>query len=108
MIQGDLLADPNQALDDTTIATAVGEVFGFHGTVRDHFDSERDQTALLVDDVGAQRVVKVSHAATRVSDVDLEGRAAVWVREVDQTLPMAVPVPTPTRNPHGRLQNQLS
>ncbi len=107
MTQGDLLADPTQALDDTTIAAAVGEVFGFHGTVRDHFDSERDQTVLLVDDAGAQRVVKVSHAATRASEVDLEGRAAAWVRQVDPTLPLAVPVPTLTGTLHGVVERRL-
>lgn len=107
MKSADLLADPTQALDDTTVAAVVGEVFGFHGTVRGHFDSERDQTSLLVDDAGAQRVVKISHAATAVSEVEFEGRAAVWVRQVDPTLPMAAPVPTLTGQLHGVVEGRL-
>lgn len=107
MNSGDLLADPAHALDDAAIAAIVAELFGFDGTVVGDFDSERDQTALLADTHGTQRVVKVSHAATPESDMDLEGRAAVWVRDVDPALPMAVPLPTHDGVLHGRSQGRL-
>lgn len=97
----DQLADPTTALDNATIAAAVDEVFGFRGTVRGHFDSERDQTVLLVDDAGAQRITKVSHPETVEAHVDLEGRAAVWVHDVDPTLPLAVPIRTRDGALHG-------
>lgn len=107
MNQGDLLADPDVALDEAQIASAVGQLFGFVGTVVGGFDSERDQTALLADADGAQRVVKISHAATPEADVDLEGSAAVWVRDVDPTLPMAVPLPTLDGALHGTSHGRL-
>ncbi|CAA0124815.1 4-aminobutyrate aminotransferase GabT [Mycolicibacterium vanbaalenii] len=91
---GDLVADPTHALDDVTIGAVVAELFGFHGAVAAHFNSERDQTALLVDEDGAQRVVKISHIATAAAEVDLEGRAAVWANRMDPGLPVAVPLPT--------------
>lgn len=103
----DLLADPALALDDEAIAVAVGDQFGFHGTVHAHFDSERDQTALLANDSGAQRIVKISHPAARIADVDLEGQAAMWVHRVDPGLPMAVPLPTVTGELYGLSQHRL-
>lgn len=103
----DLLADPAAALDQLQIASVVGELFGFHGTVVGDFDSERDQTALIVDGDGTQRVVKISHTETPEADVDLEGRAAVWVHDVDPTLPMAVPLPTLDGALHGRAHGRL-
>lgn len=103
----DLLADPAHALADETIAAAVGKLFGFQGTVRSHFNSERDQTALLEDDSGGQRVVKISHLATPVDEVDLEGRAAVWVHQVDPELPVAVPLPTTAGELHGWSEQRL-
>lgn len=104
---GDLLADPAAALDEPQIASAVRELFGFDGSVVADFDSERDQTALLADADRVQRVVKVSHAATPEADVDLEGRAAVWVRDVDPSLPMAVPLQTLDGTLHGRAHGRL-
>ena len=107
MNQGDLLADPAAALDDATLAAAVGEVFGFHGSVRAHFDSERDQTVLLVDGAGAQRIAQVSHPLPREEHVDREGRAAAWVHDVAPTLPMSVPLPTRDGALHGRAHGRL-
>jgi 4-aminobutyrate aminotransferase-like enzyme/Ser/Thr protein kinase RdoA (MazF antagonist) len=104
---GDLLADPAHALDDDAIAAIVAELFGFDGTVVGGFDSERDETALLADTHGGHRVVKVSHAATPESDVDLEDRAAVWVRDVDPALPTAVPLPALDGALHGRGHGRL-
>lgn len=98
----DLLADPVCALDDDSIAAVVAKEFGFHGVVRAHFDSERDQTAVLVDEHGDERVVKVSHPAATVEEVDLEGRAAVWAQQVDPVLPVAVPLPTRTGDRYAR------
>jgi 4-aminobutyrate aminotransferase-like enzyme/Ser/Thr protein kinase RdoA (MazF antagonist) len=103
----DLLADPAVALDEGQISSAVKELFGFDGSVVGDFDSERDQTALLAGPHGEQRVVKISHAATPEADVDLEGRAAVWVRDVDPTLPMAVPLPTLDGALHGMSHGRL-
>lgn len=105
--RGDLLADPAMAFDDDAIVAAVGEQFGFHGAVHAHFDSERDQTALLANDSGVQRIVKISHPATRAAEVDLEGQAAMWVHRVDPGLPMAVPLPTVTGELYGLSQGRL-
>jgi 4-aminobutyrate aminotransferase-like enzyme/Ser/Thr protein kinase RdoA (MazF antagonist) len=107
MSRGDLLADPAMAFDDEAIAAAVVEQFGFHGTVRAHFDSERDQTALLANGTGVQRIVKISHPAARAAEVDLEGQAATWVHRVDPGLPMAVPLPTVTGELYGLSQHRL-
>ncbi|MDN4516560.1 aminotransferase class III-fold pyridoxal phosphate-dependent enzyme [Mycolicibacterium austroafricanum] len=97
----DLLADPVPPLSEDTIVVATAALFGFRGTVRRHFDSERDQTALLSDDSGTERVVKISHPATDTDAVDLEGRAAVWAHQADPGLPVAVPLRTVTGQLHG-------
>jgi 4-aminobutyrate aminotransferase-like enzyme/Ser/Thr protein kinase RdoA (MazF antagonist) len=97
----DLVADPTQTLSDDVIVAVVGESFGFHGTVHAHFNSERDQTALLVDESGTQRVVKISHTATPADEIDLEGRAAVWAHQVDPGLPIAVPLSTTAGHLHA-------
>jgi 4-aminobutyrate aminotransferase-like enzyme/Ser/Thr protein kinase RdoA (MazF antagonist) len=96
----DLLAESADAFDDDAIAAVVAELFGFDGAVSAHFDSERDQTALL-HGRGDGRVVKISHPATPVDDVDLEGRAAVWAHQVDPGLPIAVPLRAVTGELHG-------
>ncbi|CAN5279990.1 aminotransferase class III-fold pyridoxal phosphate-dependent enzyme [soil metagenome] len=99
--------------DDTTVAAVVGEHFGFHATVRAHFNSECDQSSLLVDQFGAERIVKISNDATSVDEVDLEGSAALWAHNVDPGLPIAVPLPTRSGALHAqtlrlvRLYNRL-
>ena len=98
---GDLLADPALVMTDDELADAVGALFGFHGSVSAHFDSERDQTVLLTDEFGERRVVKVSHPAADEDVVDLEDRAAVWAHQVDPGLPVSTPLPTVTGALHG-------
>jgi 4-aminobutyrate aminotransferase-like enzyme len=89
-------------LDDSTITAVVGEHFGFHGTVRAHFNSECDQSALIVDEFGDERVVKISNDAGSVDEMDLEGRAALWAHQVDPGLPIAVPLLTVTGELHAQ------
>ncbi|MDZ7883354.1 MAG: aminotransferase class III-fold pyridoxal phosphate-dependent enzyme [Mycobacterium sp.] len=87
----DLIADPASALGDAEIEAVVAAQFGLTGCVQMHFDSERDQAVLFVEESGAEWVVKVSHAATSPAEVDLEGSAAMWIHRVDPGLPIALP-----------------
>ncbi len=102
MNHGDPVADRASTLSSDAIAAAVDELFGFRGTVRRQFDGERDQTVLIVDELGAQRVAKASHPAVPVDEVDLEGRAALWARAVDPGLPVAAPLHTVTGALYGQ------
>jgi 4-aminobutyrate aminotransferase-like enzyme/aminoglycoside phosphotransferase (APT) family kinase protein len=87
----DLVAEPASAIDDAGIAAIVAAHFGLRGCVHTHFDSERDQTVLFVEESGTEWVVKVSHTRTSPAEVDLEGSAAMWIHRVDPDLPVAVP-----------------
>lgn len=107
MTQPDHGAERARPLDNATIAAAVDELFGFHGTVRRCFDGERDQTVLITDEAGTQRVAKVSHPAVPVHDVDLETRAAVWARAADPELPVAVPLPTVAGGLYGQASGRM-
>ncbi|MGE0215132.1 aminotransferase class III-fold pyridoxal phosphate-dependent enzyme [Mycolicibacterium sp.] len=103
----DLTTDATPPLGDDEIAAAVAEHFGFRGSVVTHFDSERDQVVLLADEHGVHRIVKISHAATTFDEVDLEGRAALWIRRVDPDLPVAAPLPTVAGEPYARTPRLL-
>jgi len=85
---GDLLADPALAMTDDELADAVGALFGFHGSVSAHFDSERDQTVLLTDEFGERRVVKVSHPAADEArgELGVEAEALLGEREHPEVL----------------------
>lgn len=89
-------------LDDATVAAVVGEHFGFHGTVRTHFNSECDQSVLLVDEFGTERVAKISQDATSVDELDLEAGAALWAHQVDPLLHIPLPLATLAGTRHAR------
>lgn len=86
-----LQADPPRFDVERAIEIA-SQTFGVVASTAHDLGSERDQTFLLVDPAGRRiAVMKVSNQAEGDATLDMEALAALHVRRVDPTLPVAVP-----------------
>src|SRR5947207_4060550 len=94
----DVLLGKPPAFTDEAASELAEKWFGLVGAATS-LGSERDQGFLIVGDGGPAGVLKISNANERLEILDMETRAALHVRTVDPSLPVAPPIPLLASDP---------
>jgi 4-aminobutyrate aminotransferase-like enzyme/Ser/Thr protein kinase RdoA (MazF antagonist) len=91
VVDGDVLRGEPPAFQPAQAAALAEEIFGVRGTATP-LGSERDQGFMVTGPDGPVAVVKISNASEDPAIVDMETEAALHVRRVDPTIPIASPL----------------
>jgi 4-aminobutyrate aminotransferase-like enzyme/Ser/Thr protein kinase RdoA (MazF antagonist) len=97
-VQGDVLAGEPPAFTDEAASELAERWFGLVGDATS-LGSERDQGFMIVGDRGPAGVLKISNANESAEILDMETRAALHVRAVDPSIPVAPPLPLRASDP---------
>ena len=96
--QGDVLLGDPPTFTAEAASELAGRWFGLVGAVTP-LGSERDQGFLIVGGDGPVGVLKISNTNEDAAILDMETRAALHVRAVDPSLPVAPPLPLIASHP---------
>jgi len=97
-VDGDVLRGQPPAFDPAEAAAIAERLFGLRGSAS-AVGSERDQGFVIRGEAGPVGVVKISNASEDRDVVDMEIAAALHVRGVDPSLPVAAPLPVVGADP---------